>query len=142
MIRRSVAGAVVTHSILPNVTRSIMPSRIVVSDAGAAFSSCRRWRYLLWRRWDGARPAANFLMLNPSTADETKLDPTCARAREYARRWGYGALSAYELKILQECITLLVFMGFAWLALGETPQLKHAVSFALIVAAFAVAFHR
>lgn len=62
------------------------------SDAGAAFSSCRRWRYLLWRRWDASRPAANFLMLNPSTADETVLDPTCSRARDYAERWGYGAL--------------------------------------------------
>jgi hypothetical protein len=64
---------------------------IVSSDSGAAFSRCRRWRYLLWRRWaDG--PVANFLMLNPSTADEVKLDPSCTRAREYAKAWGYGAL--------------------------------------------------
>jgi hypothetical protein len=63
-----------------------------MTEAGAAFSPCRRWRYLLWRRWDEARPVANFLMLNPSTADEVKLDPTCARARDYAERWGYGAL--------------------------------------------------
>jgi uncharacterized protein (DUF486 family) len=59
-----------------------------------------------------------------------------------ANRWGYGAMSAYQLKILQECIALLVFMGFAWLALGEAPQWKHLVSFGLIVAAVAVAFHR
>ena len=64
----------------------------MLSPSGATFSSCRRWRYLLWRRWDQARPAANFLMLNPSTADEVKLDPTCSRARDYAARWGYGAL--------------------------------------------------
>ena len=63
-----------------------------MTEAGAVFSPCRRWRYLLWRRWDEARPVANFLMLNPSTADEEKLDPTCARARDYAERWGYGAL--------------------------------------------------
>lgn len=31
-------------------------------------------------------------MLNPSTADELKLDPTCARARGYAERWGYGSV--------------------------------------------------
>ncbi len=31
-------------------------------------------------------------MLNPSTADEVKLDPSCTRAREYAKAWGYGAL--------------------------------------------------
>ncbi|HVP08902.1 MAG TPA: DUF1643 domain-containing protein [Burkholderiales bacterium] len=65
---------------------------IARSAAGAVFSPCRRWRYLLWRRWDQAKPVANFLMLNPSTADEHKLDPTCSRARDYAERWGYGAL--------------------------------------------------
>lgn len=69
-----------------------MRAPIVASPSGAAFSSCRRWRYLLWRCWDTQRPTANFLMLNPSTADELKLDPTCTRAREYAARWGYGAL--------------------------------------------------
>ena len=65
---------------------------IIKNDSGAVFSRCRRWRYLLWRRWDGSGPVANFLMLNPSTADETRLDPTCARARAYAEAWGYGAL--------------------------------------------------
>ena len=65
--------------------------------SGATFSSCRRWRTLLWRRWDARRPAANFLMLNPSTADEHRLDPTCSRARDYAERWGYGALIVTNL---------------------------------------------
>src|SRR2546426_81303 len=66
--------------------------RMTLSASGAVFSKCRRWRYLLWRRWDEKRPAANFLMLNPSTADETQLDPSCTRAREYASRWGFGGL--------------------------------------------------
>src|SRR5262252_9033975 len=70
---------------------------VIVSDTGAVFSRCRRWRYLLWRRWDEARPAANFLMLNPSTADEVKLDPSCTRARLYAERWGFGALIVTNL---------------------------------------------
>ena len=70
-----------------------MPGRkICGSPTGAEFSPCRRWRYLLWRQWEPAKPVANFLMLNPSTADEHKLDPTCSRAREYAERWGYGGL--------------------------------------------------
>lgn len=65
---------------------------IAITSSGAHFSRCRRWRYLLWRRWDAAKPVANFLMLNPSTADELKLDPSCTRARNYAERWGYGGL--------------------------------------------------
>ncbi|HEV7477301.1 MAG TPA: DUF1643 domain-containing protein [Burkholderiales bacterium] len=65
---------------------------IIQNDSGAVFSACRRWRYLLWRCWDRSGPVANFLMLNPSTADEAKLDPTCSRARAYAEAWGYGAL--------------------------------------------------
>jgi hypothetical protein len=63
-----------------------------MTPSGATFSACRRWRYLLWRCWDASRPAANFLMLNPSTADEVRLDPTCTRARHYAERWGFGAV--------------------------------------------------
>jgi hypothetical protein len=68
-----------------------------VTPSGAKFSACRRWRYLLWRCWDASRPVANFLMLNPSTADELKLDPSCTRARLYAERWGYGALVVTNL---------------------------------------------
>ncbi|HZM32889.1 MAG TPA: DUF1643 domain-containing protein [Burkholderiales bacterium] len=68
-----------------------------MTPSGAKFSRCRRWRYLLWRCWDASRPVANFLMLNPSTADEVKLDPSCTRARRYAERWGYGALVVTNL---------------------------------------------
>ena len=69
---------------------------IALTPSGARFSRCRKWRYLLWRRWaDG--PVANFLMLNPSTADEVKLDPSCTRARLYAERWGFGALVVTNL---------------------------------------------
>jgi len=71
---------------------AILGEPIVDSAAGAHFSRCGRRRYLLWRRWDMSGPVANFLMLNPSTADEHKLDPTCARARDFAERWGFGAL--------------------------------------------------
>lgn len=67
-----------------------------LTPSGATFSRCRKWRYLLWRRW-GDGPVANFLMLNPSTADEVKLDPSCTRARNYAEQWRYGALVVTNL---------------------------------------------
>jgi len=61
-----------------------------------------------------------------------------------ANRAGYfsGGFSGYQLKIIQECITLVVFVGFAWLVLKEKITWNYAVSFALIVLAlwFATAF--
>jgi uncharacterized protein (DUF486 family) len=59
-----------------------------------------------------------------------------------ANRWGYGTLSAYQLKILQECITFCVFVGFASLFLGEGMTLRYGISFALILGAVAVAFYK
>ena len=59
-----------------------------------------------------------------------------------ANRAGYaGGMTGYQLKIMQEAITLLVFVGFAWLVLGEKLTWNYAVSFALILLAvyFAVA---
>ena len=57
-----------------------------------------------------------------------------------ANRIGYRALSAYQLKVMQEAITLVVFMLFAALWLGEGVQPRYLVSFALILAAVVVAF--
>jgi uncharacterized protein (DUF486 family) len=57
-----------------------------------------------------------------------------------ANRIGYGVLSAYQLKVMQEAITLVVFMIFAALWLGEGVQPRYLVSFGLILAAVVVAF--
>jgi uncharacterized protein len=57
-----------------------------------------------------------------------------------ANRIGSRALSTFQLKVMQEAITLVVFVVFAWVALGERMQPKHAVSFGLIFAAVVVAF--
>ncbi len=58
-----------------------------------------------------------------------------------ANRIGARALSTYQLKVIQEAITLVVFMVFAAGWLGEGPQPKYLVSFGLILAAVVVALH-
>lgn len=59
----------------------------------AVFSPCRSWRYVLSIGWDDRLPAMCFLMLNPSTADEFKNDPTVARCEKRARDSGnFGSL--------------------------------------------------
>lgn len=55
-----------------------------------------------------------------------------------ANRLGYGKFTGYELKIIQEVITLLVFVGFAWVVLGEKLKWNYAVS--LVCLALAVWF--
>ena len=59
-----------------------------------------------------------------------------------ANRLGYGRFSAYQLKIMQEAITLVVFVIFAMLYLGETPRWNYAASGVCLMAAVAFAFWR
>lgn len=61
-------------------------------DTGAQFSPCRLYRYSLWRVWDEDYPKCAFIGLNPSTADETKDDPTIRKCIGFAKAWGYGGL--------------------------------------------------
>lgn len=57
-----------------------------------------------------------------------------------ANRLGFGHWSGYQLKIIQEVITLVVFVGFAWLVLGEKLKWNYAVSLGLIALAVFFAF--
>ncbi len=64
---------------------------------GAIFSPCRRYRYVLWRRWCDTGPNVFFIGLNPSTADECQNDPTIRRCLGFARRWQYGSMCVANL---------------------------------------------
>lgn len=64
--------------------------------SGAIFSSCRTWRYQLWRRWSNA-PLLVMIGLNPSTADETHNDPTITRCLGFAQRERSGGLLMLNL---------------------------------------------
>jgi hypothetical protein len=57
-----------------------------------------------------------------------------------ANRIGYGEFTAYQLKIIQEIITLAVFVIFAFFYLGEAPRWNYLGSFACIVGAVVFAF--
>lgn len=52
-----------------------------------------------------------------------------------ANRWGHGQFTAAQLKIIQEVITIVVFIGFAWLYLGERLRWNELVAFVLVFAA-------
>lgn len=66
-------------------------------QTSAVFSPDRVFRYELRRTWDPMGWVCNFLMLNPSTADEHKNDPTVERCERFAMAWGCGALVVTNL---------------------------------------------
>lgn len=70
-------------------------------ESGATFSSCRRYRFALWRVWDAQKPYLNVVGLNPSTADETRNDPTITRCMDRARRMGFGGYRMTNLFALR-----------------------------------------
>jgi len=61
-----------------------------------------------------------------------------------ANRIGFqsGTFTAYQLKVVQEAITLTVFVAFAWFVMKEKLTWNYAVSLALVMLAvyFANAF--
>lgn len=68
----------------------------------AEFSRCGTWRYRLERDFErdlfaGGPAALAFVMLNPSTATASKLDPTVRRCVGYAQREGAGRLIVANL---------------------------------------------
>lgn len=52
-----------------------------------------------------------------------------------ANRLGYRWMSATQLKVLQEVISLSVFVVFAWLYFGESPSWRTLTAFVLITVA-------
>lgn len=57
-----------------------------------------------------------------------------------ANRIGYGQFNGYQLKIIQEVITLSVFAVFAYFYLGEALKWNYVVSFVCLMLAVAFAF--
>ena len=57
-----------------------------------------------------------------------------------ANRWGNAVYSPFQLKIIQEIITLTVFCVFAFLYFGDKIRWNHLAALGCIVAAVAFAF--
>lgn len=58
----------------------------------------REYRYLLIRELNlVTNKTVTFIMLNPSTANETEDDPTVSRCIKYAAKWGFDRLFIVNL---------------------------------------------
>ncbi len=57
-----------------------------------------------------------------------------------ANRLGHGVFSAFQLKIIQEVITIFVFSGFSVFYLGEKLKWNYILGFILVLLAVYVVF--
>lgn len=55
-----------------------------------------------------------------------------------ANRWGHGQFTAPQLKIMQEVVSISIFILFSAAYLGELPRWNEWLAFLLVVAAVAV----
>jgi hypothetical protein len=79
-----------------------MVGRYVPDDSQenrCVFSRCRTYRYVLAKRLDHESKVGCILWigLNPSTADESRPDPTLRRICGFSRSWGYAVVLLLNL---------------------------------------------
>lgn len=78
-------------SLFPNPIDPTWPT------ASAVISKCGLYRYELVRIWDSTLPRLYWVMLNPSTADAVKSDPTMLKCIGFAKHNGYGSICIMNL---------------------------------------------
>ena len=64
--------------------------RFGLVEGAALFSRDGQYRYLLERYWSTKAGICLWIMLNPSTADAFRLDPTVSRCVGFSQRWGFA----------------------------------------------------
>jgi hypothetical protein len=88
--------------------------------SAAVLSPCGRYRYSLERQVEIEGPRIAWLMLNPSTADGTKDDPTIRKVVGISIRAGYGPVVVVNLFALRETKPRLVKLAYVSRPLAET----------------------
>lgn len=92
----------------------------------ASLSKCGTWRWMLARIWDDARPLLVYILLNPSTADDERDDPTVKRCVRFAELLGYGGIVIVNLYAFRSSNPLEVAANAELLGFDRDP-LDHAV---------------
>lgn len=77
-------------------TGALIEDKIHYVEKGAILDA-ENHRYVLTRIWDQTSPLLCYVMLNPSTADHERNDPTILTCIKFARLWGYGGILVVNL---------------------------------------------
>jgi hypothetical protein len=78
-----------------------------MTASSAGISSCKRYRWWLYRELVSAGKARLIIwvMMNPSTADHSKNDPTINKVMSYSKSWGFTdllVLNIYAIRSTQQ----------------------------------------
>ena len=109
----------------------------------AIISPCGRYRYRLHREW-GEGGECLFVMLNPSTADAEKDDPTIRRCIGFARQFGCGSLTVVNLYALRATHPRALFAAIDPVGPENEAHILRALTQppALVIAAWGAHGHR
>jgi hypothetical protein len=81
----------------PTIRLHLRQNNVDCIESGAVFDVYGMYRYSLWRAWSPCHPRIAFVLLNPSTADEQKNDPTIRRCLGFARAWKFGSMEVVNV---------------------------------------------
>lgn len=99
-------------------------------DVGAQISEDGRHRTRLWRAWSTDWRML-FIMLNPSTADATRDDPTIRKCVGFAKQHGAGGIEVVNLYTLRTPSPDVLFDApVASRNMRENGQIIHSVAHA------------
>lgn len=76
---------------------SFLALDLFCGECYAEMSPCGKYRYTLLRQLNGGNRTCVFIMLNPSTADAHKDDPTIRKCIGFTKRLGYDILKVVNL---------------------------------------------
>lgn len=101
-------------------------------DKGAKLSKDGLYRYNLWRRWNAQRPTLAVCMLNPSTADAERDDPTIRKLIWWAGLWHYGGIEVVNVCAYRTSEPELLFIAQAQGTDIVGPDNMKAISLAVL----------
>lgn len=101
------------------------------------------YRTTLRRQWIGTGGCVNWIMLNPSTADDVFDDPTIRKCIGFSKRWGYSSLVVTNLFAFRATrpadLKDLVKLDYARaVGVNDAPLIEAATSADLVVAAWGI----
>lgn len=104
----------------------------------AIFSDCMRYRFRLERRFDNrfyevTDPRwCHWIMLNPSTADAFRNDPTITGCEKRAKAWGYDGVIVTNIFALRSTDPIGLYESMDPIGAGNTESIVEAVEMAAI----------